>query len=125
MKITSFNPQIYTMDAESIIKLFEELGFEQRHNKTGDNEVKFSDHRMKDANGFHIDIVETPKTPREITAIRINVDDFEEAYDLLIQHGFKEAEGFGNTTESSKYAIMVSPLGFVIDLIQHIKEHDR
>ena len=32
MKITSFNPLIVTKDAESIIALFEALGFEKRHN---------------------------------------------------------------------------------------------
>ena len=31
MKITSFNPLIVTSDSESIIKLFEELGFEKKH----------------------------------------------------------------------------------------------
>ena len=29
MKITSFNPLIVTTDPESVIKLFEELGFEK------------------------------------------------------------------------------------------------
>ena len=32
MKITSFNPQIITKDAEAVAKLFEEMGFEKRHN---------------------------------------------------------------------------------------------
>ncbi len=123
MKITTFNPQIYTKDAEPIIKLFEELGFEQRHNKTGANEIEFSAHRMKDANGFHIDIVQAPGTPRELTSIRMNVDNLEEAYDLLIKHGFREAKGFApDSTESSKFAIMVSPSGFLMDIIEHIKE---
>ena len=35
MKITTFNPQIITKDAEPVIKLFEELGFEKRHNPAG------------------------------------------------------------------------------------------
>jgi hypothetical protein len=30
MKITTFNPQIVTKDAEPIVKLFEELGFERK-----------------------------------------------------------------------------------------------
>lgn len=30
MKITSFNPLIVTNDAESVVKLFEALGFEKR-----------------------------------------------------------------------------------------------
>ena len=33
MKITTFNPQIVTKNPEPIIKLFEELGFVQTHNK--------------------------------------------------------------------------------------------
>ena len=120
MKITTFNPEIFTKDAAPIIKLFEELGFEQTHNKTGDEQVEFSAHRMKNADGFHVDIVEAPSTPREITAIRMNVDDFDAAYEMLIKRGFHEAQGFGNKTESSRYAIMVSPTGFIIDLVKHI-----
>lgn len=33
MKITSFNPLIVTKDAESAVRLFEELGFEKRHTR--------------------------------------------------------------------------------------------
>ena len=36
MKITTFNPLIVSKDAESIITLFEELGFEKRHTPTVD-----------------------------------------------------------------------------------------
>ena len=35
MKITSFNPLIVTKDAEPVIALFEDLGFEKRHTKEG------------------------------------------------------------------------------------------
>ncbi len=37
MQITSFNPLIVTKDAESAIALFETMGFERRHEKTGIN----------------------------------------------------------------------------------------
>ena len=37
MKITTFNPLILTKEADNIIALFEELGFEKRHNKEGDD----------------------------------------------------------------------------------------
>jgi len=33
MKITTFNPSIITKDAAPVIALFEELGFQQTHNK--------------------------------------------------------------------------------------------
>ena len=69
MKITTFNPLILSQDAENIVTLFEELGFEKRHNKTGED---FSSNRMKDANGFHVDVVKAP-VPQDMTSIRMNV----------------------------------------------------
>ena len=36
MKITSFNPLIITKNAADTVKLFEELGFEVKHNKKDD-----------------------------------------------------------------------------------------
>jgi hypothetical protein len=56
MKITSFSPLIVTKDAESAIALFEELGFARRHTKEGIGEDNVTDVRMKDANGFHVDV---------------------------------------------------------------------
>jgi len=35
MKISTFNPQIITSDAESIVEVFEALGFERRHRQEG------------------------------------------------------------------------------------------
>ena len=79
MKITGFNPSIITKDPESVIALFEALGFERTHNKVGDDEIEFSSVRMKDANGFHVDVVETTaiSRPQDIMVTRINVDDFD------------------------------------------------
>ena len=94
MKITTFNPLIVSKDAESIITLFEELGFEKRHTPTvdtGDRRVTRT--RMKDGNGFYVDISKVETIPRDMTAIRMNVDNFREAYDLLTTHGFKKAPG--------------------------------
>ena len=33
MKITSFNPMIVTKDLESVVAIFEALGFEKSHNR--------------------------------------------------------------------------------------------
>ncbi|MBQ9383447.1 MAG: hypothetical protein IJT87_04370 [Ruminiclostridium sp.] len=105
-----------------MIKLFEEHGFVQTHNKAENNDVEFSAHRMKDSNGFHIDILEVPAVPRTVTAVRINVDDYDEAYELFISKGFHESKAFApSTTASSKYAYLVSPSGAVIGLCRHIK----
>jgi hypothetical protein len=118
MKITTFNPLIISKDAENIIRLFEELGFEKRHNKTGDD---FSSNRMKDENGFHIDVVEAA-TPKDITSIRMNVSSFDEAYQILTDHGFKgSSDEKARDTGSSRSAMMISPSGFSIVIVEHIK----
>ena len=56
--------------------------------------------------------------------IRMNVDDFEEGYQFLSDHGFKNAMGEGNIIEAPylKAAHMASPSGLGIVLMQHIKE---
>ena len=125
MKITTFNPSIITNDPDPIIQLFEELGFKQTHNKAENVDVEFSAHRMKDENGFHVDVVEVPVIPKTYSVIRINVDDYDEAMEFFKSKGFREAKGFApSTTKSSKYAYLVSPTGTIIDVCQHIKNHD-
>ena len=124
MKITTFNPMILTADAEPVIKLFEELGFEKRHAptvNTGTSEVTST--RMADANGFHIDIAGVASLPQDRTIIRMNVDDFDEAFAFLTARGFTHAGG-GKFVEtaSNKSGMMVSPSGFAFDLCQHIKD---
>ena len=122
-KITSFNPQIITKDAEAVAKLFEEMGFEKRHNPKGIGDLDVTGIRMKDANGFYLDISQPDmQMPRDLTAMRMNVDNFAEAFELLTAHGFKNF--YGNetvSTKSSESAIMISPSGFIINLVQHIK----
>ena len=54
MKITTFNPQIITKDPESIVQLFQALGFEKHHNPKGIGELNVEGIRMKDANGFYL-----------------------------------------------------------------------
>ncbi|MCR4645653.1 MAG: hypothetical protein K5695_09635 [Oscillospiraceae bacterium] len=123
MKITSFNPLIVTKDAENVIKLFEALGFERRHSldaNTGTTD--FTSVRMKNPEGFYVDVANVP-VPQDMTLIRINVDDFEEAYNFLLERGFTNPRG-GHTvdTKTNKSAMMKSPSGFAFDLCQHIKD---
>lgn len=127
MKITTFNPQIVTKDAESLISLFEALGFERRHKKTGINAAGITSVRMRytseDGKVFHVDISESPCVPKDITTIRMNVDDFDEAYRKLEEKGFKNAQGDRITnTGTSKSTMMVSPSGFSITITEHIKD---
>ena len=124
MKITTFNPQIITEDAESAARLFEAIGFERRRMKTGINDKDITSVSMKDASGFHVDVaqVEPGHMPRDLTAIRMNVRDFDEAYDFLVAHGFRNAQGDKVTDTGSSHAtLMVSPSGFAINLAYHIR----
>lgn len=128
MKITTFNPMIVTKDAESVIKLFEELGFERRHKKTGINDKDISSVRMRytgeDGKIFHVDIAEAP-VPQDITTMRMNIDNFDEAYKLLEEKGFKNSQGDKVTvTPSSKSTMMFAPSGFPINITEHLKDHD-
>lgn len=71
-----------------------------------------------------MDVASLDRIPRDMTYIRMNVDNFAQAYDILIAHGFKNTRGDGTIdTKSSKAATMVSPSGFIISLIEHIA-HD-
>ena len=122
MKITSFNPLIVTREAESTVKLFEELGFEKKHVKEGISKDNVTDIRMKDSNGFHVDV---SQGTGEWTMIRINVDNLEEAIKFLEARGFHKArhEVANETidTGSSRFNIMVSASGFILAVSQHIK----
>ena len=125
MKITTFNPLIITKDPEAAIQLFEALGFERRHTKEdiGDNHT--TDVRMKDANGFHVDV---SQGDGNWTMIRMNVDNLEEAIAFLEARGFHKARhAVANKTidtGSSMFNIMVSASGFIIAVSQHIKDRD-
>lgn len=123
MKITSFNPLIVTKDVEPVIRLFEELGFEKRHTKQGIGKDNATDVRMKDANGFHVDIT---KGSGEWTMIRMNVDDLDETVAFLEEQGFHKArhEAANETidTGSSRINVMVAPSGFIFSVSQHIKK---
>ncbi len=126
MKITSFNPLIVTNNSEAAVKLFEDLGFEVRHTKTGINDSDITDFRMRyeseDGKVFHVDIAKAP-VPKDITTIRMNIDDFDEAYNMLEGKGFKNSQGDKVTeTGSSRSTMMVSPSGYSISISKHIKK---
>ena len=123
MKITGFRPLIVTKESASVIELMEALGFERRHQKNNINDDDITSVAMKDENGFRVNVAQTDNMPQDLTAIAMNVDNFEEAYEFLTAHGFKNAQGDRITdTGSSKATLMISPSGYGISLSQHIKK---
>ena len=125
MKITTFNQLIITRDPDAAIELFEKLGFKQHHVKQNISEIKTTDVRMKDENGFYVDIAQGDG---EYTMIRVNVDDFDEAIEFFMSHSFRKPnhERAHKTvdTGSSRYTMVVSPSGYILAVSQHIKEND-
>ncbi len=126
MHITTFNPMILSKNADEIIKLFEALGFERLHKVDNIDGKDISSVRMKDANGFCVDVARVESMERDMTTMRMNVRDFDEAYAFLKAHGFKNARGEDHTVESksARSCLMFSPSGFSIQLTQHIRNHD-
>ena len=127
MQITTFNPMILSRNADEIIKLFEELGFERKHKKDNIDNKDITSVRMTDANGFHVDIARVESMEKDMTTMRMNVRDFDEAYEFLKGKGFKNARGEDHVVESktSRSCLMISPSGFSIQLTQHIREEDE
>ena len=126
MKITTFNPQIITKNVEEIKDLFAQLGFEIRHDRKEIGSLDLEGLRLKSDNGSYLDIVKAQEEiplEKDLTAIRMNVDDFDEAYELLKAHGFENFYGDHLIdTPSAKSAMMISPGGLMINLVYHKKE---
>jgi hypothetical protein len=126
MKITTFDPIIVTKQFDEVVGLFEALGFEKKHapvTDTGERNVR--SFRMKHPEGYHVDVADSPDAERDLTYIRMNVDNFDEAYDIFMAHGFTNPRGDGTIdSKSSKAATLIAPSGFRMALVQHIKDHD-
>jgi hypothetical protein len=122
MKITAFNPLILSPNPEEVIEVLESLGFTHAHTKSGINDhVTAVD--LKYGEDFRVDVAGITKFDRDMTVIRMNVRDIDEAYDFLISKVFKNAQGDKITeTGSSKDTLMISPTGFAISLSEHIRK---
>ena len=106
MQITAFNPLIITQNSEELVKLFEELGFERRHKKEGINDKDITSFDMKHPDGFRVNVTQVEQMPRDMTSIRMNVRDFNEAYELLKSKGFVVVSGL----EADKLSFTGFPL---------------
>ena len=127
MQITTFNPMILSKNADEIVRLFEEMGFERKHQVNNIDGKDISSIRMTDGNGFNVDVARVESMERDMTTMRMNVRDFDEAYEFLKSRGFKNARGEDHMVESksARSCLMIAPSGFSIQLTQHIRKEDR
>ena len=125
MKITTFNPFVVTEQVDDTIKLFEALGFERRHTKEG---IEIADRtdtviRMKDANGFYLDVLQSEaEAARDTVGIRINVDDFDEGVSYFEARGYS-VFGEAHETDSSVTALMTNGDGSYLVIFHHKKNN--
>jgi hypothetical protein len=82
---------------------------------------RFSYH-LKNGEGFYVDIAQNDRVPQDMTLIRMNVRDFDEAFNFLIARGFKNISGKIVESPTNKSAMMTSPSGYAFDLCQHIRK---
>jgi hypothetical protein len=123
MKITQFSPLILSAHADDVMEVFEALGFEREHANDITEQVNVMNYSMRDADDHKVDVASVQSVPQDVAIIRMNVDDFDEAMDLLEQHGFRNVRGAEPVrTPSSISTLMTSPSGFSFDLAHHIKE---
>ena len=122
MKITSFNPSIITSKFDETVALFEALGFQRAHRQEGIEGKNINSTRMRNADGFHVDVTFVEGVPQDMTQIRMNVDDIEEAVKLLEAKGFVNALGRIVDQGSSLNAQMRSPSGFMLTVVHDVKK---
>jgi hypothetical protein len=122
MKITTFNPMIVSPKGDDIVALFEALGFEKRHEVINVDGHDTTSIRMKNADGFCVDVASVSMLPQDMPMIRMNVDNFDETIKKLEEHGFKSYQGNSPVdTGSSTVTLMKSPSGFSISVSEHKK----
>ena len=122
MKITGFNTSILTQNPDDIVRVFKDLGFEESHSSNAEEGIVSGSVRLKYGD-FRLDVVSTDHFPSDKSLIRMNVDDLDETYQLMLDHGFHSALGEDAIIEAEHFrgAHMVSPSGFEIMIMQHIK----
>ncbi len=56
---------------------------------------------MTDPIGFHVDVARVESMEKDMTTMRMNVRDFDEAYEFLKSRGFKNASGEDRSVDSA------------------------
>ena len=119
MNITSFYPALLTKNSDAVVEKMKKLGFEVIHETKDLIQNVDHEYTMQDKNGNRFDVVHTSVFDDKY-AIRINVDNIEEAVKIHKEFGFKAIVDV-EINASSKRALLESPEGQITYLIEHIK----
>lgn len=120
MKITSYYPQYVADNFDKMLKEYTEyLGFEIRHKQETEN---FKLYVLKHPCGHKVDLIESADLKPGFYAIRMNVDNLEEAIDhYIVNGGVREETAFERF--SARYALVKMPCGN-INIVQHMSDDE-
>lgn len=121
MEISAFYPAVVTDDAAKIIEKMKKFGFSVIHQRNISSVEGVGEYVMANANNQRMDIVSDPSVSGALHAIRVNVDNFEEAMKIYNDEGFTVFKG-PNILPDSKNVLLAAPDKPLILLMQHIKK---
>ena len=124
MTVKTYYPALCTPNFEETVKELEALGFTKAHEKNDIAEHNNTNMVMKDGNGNKVDVVSLSSmsaVKQSFTAIRMNVENYDEAYAELTAKGFIDLHPGTVETKSSKSTMLRSKEGFMYILTEHVK----
>ena len=120
MKVTGINPVFAVKDFEETLPIYEALGFKVIHKNPGLKGCMY--YVLADEEDHRFDVALQPDVDPEtdITQmLRINVDDFDEAYKLFTDKGFTSKRGV-HDTDSFTCVSLTDPTGcYSVYLTKH------
>lgn len=124
MKIKTYYPVLCTPNFDGGVNEIEALGFAHAHEKDNLADHNNSQVVFKDEVGNRVDVVSLSsfsQIQQAFVAIRMNVEDFDEALAELTAAGYLNLKP-GNVEEATSKATMLrSPQGIMYLLCQHVK----
>lgn len=121
MKIKSLYPALITSKSEETIEFMKKSGFFIVHKRNDLFEPGETEYVLENTAGNRMDIVSVPSETTDSYAVRINVDNFEDALQSCIEDGFTVLKG-PNTKYNSKNTLLRSQNNMLVFLMQHISE---
>ena len=124
MKVTSVNAALISGNAKDVVRFYEEnFGFKVMHTiELGASVAPLSAmFCMESADGDHIDVIQNDSDAADASALRVNVDYFEEAFSAYEKLGFTVTYGPA-LIESSTSALITKNGAAPVLLMQHIRK---
>lgn len=120
MKIKRIYPSIATKDPKPALEFFKSSGYKVIHENKDVLEPGSIEMVLEADNGDRVDIISTSKFEVEKQAVRMNVDNFDDALEHFNKNDFRVFLG-PQTTDSYKICVLDSTMGLYVVLYEHLK----